>query len=74
MHHMCELYSTMARAKKPRSTLSTKKLMAFVQEKNEILEQDNHQDCHEFFMWLINAVNDELVKKIKQQKQNYNQK
>jgi hypothetical protein len=39
-----------------------------------LLEEDHHQDCHEFFMWLINQINDELIKKLKQQNPNYDQK
>ncbi|MBS1890118.1 MAG: hypothetical protein JST59_02410 [Actinobacteria bacterium] len=66
-----DLYQTMAKSRKQRSTLSTKKLMTYVQNKNEILEEDRHQDCHEFFMWLLNDINDELVKKQKAANANY---
>jgi len=66
-----DLYQAMSRSKKQRSTLSTKKLMGYVQDKNEILEEDRHQDCHEFFMWLVNDINDELVKKQKAAVPNY---
>jgi hypothetical protein len=74
MPYLAELYRSMAKSKKLRQTLSTKKLMTYVQEKNEILEEDRHQDCHEFYMWLVNELNDEMIKKLKAQHPNYKPK
>lgn len=74
MPYLSELYRTIVKNKKLRQTLSTKKLMTYVQEKNEILEEDRHQDCHEFYMWLINELNDEMIKKLKAQNPNYKSK
>ena len=49
--------------KKKTGCLSTKKLMNLVKKNNEIFKGDNHQDCHEFCIWLLNELNDILKKK-----------
>ena len=37
--------------------------MNLVKKNNEIFKGDNHQDCHEFCIWLLNELNDILKKK-----------
>jgi ubiquitin C-terminal hydrolase len=43
--------------------ISTKKLMTFVKKRNEVFKGDFHQDCHEYFIWFLNELNDTLKKK-----------
>lgn len=74
IQEMHELYSTILNANKSKSVVSAKRLMNYVYSKNEMLEQHYHQDCHQFFIWLVNEVNDELIHKAKSQKYGYNQK
>lgn len=39
--------------------------MQYAKKKNERFKGDYHQDCHEFFMWYINEIDDTLNGQIK---------
>lgn len=45
--------------------VSTSKLMKFVETESLIFERERHQDCHEFYIWLMNSINDQLKGKEK---------
>ena len=41
--------------------LNTKKLMKRIKSLNELFDNDDHHDSHEFMMWLLNTINDEMA-------------
>lgn len=42
-------------------TVNTKKLMKRIKSMNELFDNDDHHDSHEFLMWLLNTINDEMA-------------
>lgn len=51
--------------RKKMDAVSTSKLMKFVETESLIFERERHQDCHEFYIWLMNSINDQLKGKEK---------
>jgi len=45
--------------------MSTKKLMNYVRKNNELFQGEYHQDSHEFLIWILNQMNDLLIKEKK---------
>jgi ubiquitin C-terminal hydrolase len=62
--YLKELLEAIHRKKKMES-VSTSKLMKYVEAESAIFERDRHQDCHEFYIWLMNSINDQLKGKDK---------
>ncbi len=60
---MQELFKTINDNKKKTGVTSLKKLMSYTKKKNEMFKGEYHQDAHEFSTWLLNQMNDILVKK-----------
>jgi uncharacterized UBP type Zn finger protein len=54
------------RKKKKFDSVSTSKLMKFVETESAMFERERHQDCHEFFLWLMSSINDQLKGKEKE--------
>lgn len=54
------------KAKKEKSSISTLKLMSFIEKESGIFDQDHHQDCHEFYIWLMDRINEEIKEKSKE--------
>lgn len=40
--------------------------MKDLRKRNELFDNDDHHDSHEFFMWVINQVNDDFISDYKQ--------
>ncbi len=34
--------------------------MGYIEKRSGIFERDTHQDAHEFYIWLMNEINDEI--------------
>ena len=64
LYHLRELLESM-RKKKKMDAVSTNRLMKFVESDSQIFERDRHQDCHEFYIWLMNSINDQIKGKDK---------
>ena len=39
--------------------------MKFIETESGLFERDRHQDCHEFYIWLMNEINDQIKKEDK---------
>jgi ubiquitin carboxyl-terminal hydrolase 12/46 len=59
-----DLFLSLTRMKKRTGVTSLKKLMSFTKKRNEEFKGDYHQDCHEFFMWYVNEIDDALNGKL----------
>jgi len=55
-----ELYYTMSTQKKMTGVMNSKKLMSKVRRSNELFNNDDHHDSHEFFNWMINQLDEEI--------------
>lgn len=53
------------RKRKKFESVSTSRLMKFVENESAIFERERHQDCHEFYIWLMNSINDQIKGKDK---------
>ena len=42
-------------------TINTKKLMRRIKAMNQLFDNDDHHDSHEFLMWLLNTVHEEVI-------------
>jgi uncharacterized UBP type Zn finger protein len=51
--------------RKRNESVSTSKLMRFIEKESAIFERERHQDCHEFYIWLMNSINDQIKGKEK---------
>lgn len=51
--------------RKRNESVSTSKLMRFIEKESAIFERERHQDCHEFYIWLMNSINDQIKGKRK---------
>jgi len=60
-----DIFNQIQNYKKKNGCLTTKKLMNYVKDKNEMFRGDMHQDAHEFLNWFLNEMNDTLQKKDK---------
>ena len=60
----------MSNAKKNKGTINSKKFMARIKKLNQIFDNDDHHDSHEFLIWLLNQINEELSADIKDIKNN----
>ena len=56
--------------KKNKGTINSKKFMARIKKLNQIFDNDDHHDSHEFLIWLLNQINEELQADIKDLKDN----
>ena len=41
--------------------MNNKKLMKRIKAMNALFDNDDHHDSHEFLMWLLNTIHDEVV-------------
>lgn len=64
-----ELFEMMVQNKKSKGTVNTKKLMLKIKKLNQIFDNDDHHDSHEFLIWLINQIQEELQADINKDKQ-----
>lgn len=71
--HLKDLLESV-RKKKAMDSVSTSKLMKFVEKESAIFERERHQDCHEFYIWLMNSINDQLKALKKKEKSDNNEK
>lgn len=39
--------------------------MKYVETESAMFERERHQDCHEFYIWLMNQINDQIKGKSK---------
>ena len=51
--------------RKKNESVSTSKLMKFIEKESAMFERERHQDCHEFYIWLMNSINDQIKGKDK---------
>ncbi|TNV77791.1 hypothetical protein FGO68_gene10338 [Halteria grandinella] len=58
-------------SKKGAVTLNTKKLMKRIKSLNELFNNEDHHDSHEFMMWLLNTINDEMAGPQSQQRMTF---
>ena len=59
------LFELIVNSKDKTGVVSTKKMMNYVKTKNRIFDGNYHQDCHEFYMWYLNELEEILNGKIK---------
>ena len=59
------LFLQIVNSKRRTGVLNTKKLMSIVCSANQTFEGIAHQDSHEFLVWLLNEMNDQMMKKTK---------
>ncbi len=55
-----DLFESMASHKKSKGSINTKKLMSKIKKLNQLFDNDDHHDSHEFLMWLLNHIAEEL--------------
>ena len=48
------------KARKRFDSVSTSKLMRYVESHSAMFERERHHDCHEFYIWLMNEINDQI--------------
>lgn len=46
--------------RKEKFVISTLKLMDYVEKTSAIFDRETHQDSHEFYIWLMDSINNEL--------------
>lgn len=66
--HLYQLFLQMSSSKKKTGIINTRKLMNKVRELNgklssELFNNDEHHDSHEFLIWLLDKLNEEVQKK-----------
>lgn len=64
------MFESMSNGKKNKGTINSKKFMAKIKKLNQIFDNDDHHDSHEFLIWLLNHVNEELQADLKDLKEN----
>jgi len=42
-------------------TVNTKRLMKRIKAMNKLFDNDDHHDSHEFLMWLLNTIHEEIL-------------
>jgi len=45
---------------KSKGTVNSKKFMQRIKKLNQIFDNDDHHDSHEFLIWLLNHISEEL--------------
>lgn len=59
--HMHTMNATKKQVKAEVLTVNTKKLMKKIKAMNQLFDNDDHHDSHEFLMWLLNTIHEEVV-------------
>ena len=54
-------FELIALNRKSKGTMDSKKLMKKIRSLNIMFDNDDHHDAHEFLIWLLNQINEEIV-------------
>lgn len=57
-----ELFKSIHGQKKPKGVFNHKKFIAAVKKANQLFDNDEHHDSHEFVTWLLDDIHEELQK------------
>lgn len=62
LKHLQELFQNLKSFKKKTGVLSAKMFMRQVKTLNELFNNDHHHDSHEFLIWILSTIDEELKK------------
>jgi ubiquitin C-terminal hydrolase len=70
INHVQELFNALQVSKKNKGGFSTKKFMSKIKKSNAIFDNDEHHDSHEFLIWLLGEIDDNITADYKEQYEN----
>ncbi|CDW91045.1 ubiquitin carboxyl-terminal hydrolase 12 [Stylonychia lemnae] len=68
-----DLFQQMTQSSKSKGNINSKKFMQRIKKLNQLFDNDDHHDSHEFLIWLLNHISEELQADINRENKQKNQ-